>query len=486
MENNEYESLNDNENFELNDLNEIKPNISKIKNETGTVFSSIITLANTLLGSGMLAMPSAFASSGLYLGILNVAVFGGGALFGLWLLTRCATYTGRNSSFFSLSMITFPHASIFFDLAISIKCFGVSVSYLIIVGDLMPYVTLGLFPETSLDSVYLTRELWITIAMICIIPLAFMRKLDSMRHTSFISLLAIVYLLLIVVYFYFIPYRTNEINVNDIQTRQLNNDDLSEFNSSYPDHPKIEKFIFSMNFFKNLPIFVFAFTCHQNILSVYNEMKDNRQKNVNKVISISIGFGMILYWVIGICGYLTFGEETDSNIISMYPSSSIIILIGQISMVIMVSLSYPLQMFPCRLSLDKVFYNFKRIINRNNEGASLINPTAASFMNNNNISSQVQPISDKKFFFMTLSILICSYILACSVKTLGIVLSIVGATGSTMICYILPGLLYYKLETENNRMTHRKNNKIVYAALFMFIIGIILMVVCLLSIIIYE
>ena len=39
----------------------------------------------------------------------------------------------------------------------------------------MPYVTLGLFPETSLDSVYLTRELWITIAMICIIPLAFMR-----------------------------------------------------------------------------------------------------------------------------------------------------------------------------------------------------------------------------------------------------------------------------------------------------------------------
>jgi len=86
-----------------------------------------------------------------------------------------------------------------------------------------------------------------------------------MRHTSFISLLAIVYLLLIVVYFYFIPYRTNEINVNDIQTRQLNNDDLSEFNSSYPDHPKIEKFIFSMNFFKNLPIFVFAFTCHQNV-----------------------------------------------------------------------------------------------------------------------------------------------------------------------------------------------------------------------------
>ncbi|KAL6613488.1 hypothetical protein U3516DRAFT_750127 [Neocallimastix sp. 'constans'] len=82
-------------------------------------------------------MPAAaFAAVGLYFGILNILVFGCGVLLGLWLLTRCATYTGRNSSFFSLSMITFPQASIFFDLAISIKCFGVSVYYLIVVDDL--------------------------------------------------------------------------------------------------------------------------------------------------------------------------------------------------------------------------------------------------------------------------------------------------------------------------------------------------------------
>ncbi|ORX49749.1 hypothetical protein BCR36DRAFT_412717 [Piromyces finnis] len=481
MDNHEYETLNGDDNFELNDLSEIKPNISKSKNETGTVFSSIITLSNTLLGSGMLAMPAAFASSGLYMGILNIAIFGGGALYGLWLLTRCATYTGRNSSFFSLSMITFPNASIFFDLAISIKCFGVSVSYLIIVGDLMPIVTIGLFPSVPMNSVLLTREFWITVSVLLIIPLAFMRKLDSMRHTSFISLLAILYLFFIVIYYYFIPFRTNEVQLR----RDLSKDTVPELNPSYPVNPKVENFIFSMNFFKNLPIFVFAFTCHQNILSVYNEMKDNSQKNVNKVISSSIVFGMILYWVVGIYGYLTFGDQTESNVISMYPASSYIILFGQLSMVIMVMLSYPLQMFPCRLSLDKVFYNLKRILNFNNEGRSLINPTETSYMTANP-SNHSEPMSDKKFFFMTLSILVCSYVLACSVKTLGIVLSIVGATGSTMICYILPGILYYKLETENNHMAHRKNNRTVYTALFMFIIGIVLMVVCLLSIFLFD
>ncbi|ORX82679.1 hypothetical protein BCR32DRAFT_267463 [Anaeromyces robustus] len=485
MNNLEYETLNDTENLELNDLNEVRPNTSKSKNETGTTISSIITLSNTLLGSGMLAMPAALASSGLCLGIINIAVFGGGALFGLWLLTRCATYTGRNSSFFSLSMITFPQASIFFDLAISIKCFGVSVSYLIIVGDLMPMVTLGLFPNTPINSVLLTREFWITVAILVVIPLAFMRKLDSMRHTSFISLLAIVYLLFIVVYYYLVPFNaSNDIKESEIKLSRRNIN--SEMNSSYPQvSPKIEYFIFSMDYFKNLPIFVFAFTCHQNILSVYNEMKDNRQKNVNKIITSSIVFGMVLYWIVGICGYLTFGDKTESNIISMYPSTSNIILFGQLSMVIMVILSYPLQMFPCRLSLDKVFYNLKRIINRNNDAQSLLNPNATSLISgstNGGVSPHSQQISDKKFFFMTLSILICSYVLACSVETLGIVLSIVGATGSTMICYILPGLLYYKLEKENTRNNSRKQSNTIYAALFMFIIGIILMIVCLLSI----
>jgi len=483
MDNHEYETLsdndNDNDNFELNDLNQIK--VSKSKDETGTVFSSVVTLSNTLLGSGMLAMPAAFASSGLYLGMLNIAIFGAGALFGLWLLTRCATYTGRNSSFFSLSMITFPQASIFFDFAISIKCFGVSVSYLIIVGDLMPIVTLGLFPSVPLDSMLLTREFWITVSVVLIIPLAFMRKLDSMRHTSFISLLAVLYLLFIVVYYYFVPFGTNEMQ----HRRDLSKNTVPELNPSYPVNPKIENFIISMDLFKNLPIYVFAFTCHQNVLSVYNEMKDNRQKNVNKVITSSIVFGMILYWVVGYYGYITFGDQTESNVISMYPPSSYIILFGQLSMVIMVMLSYPLQMFPCRLSLEKVFYNLKRILNKNNEGSSLINSTETSYMTANP-SAHTEPMSDRKFFFMTLSILVCSYVLACSVKSLGIVLSIVGATGSTMICYILPGILYYRLETENNQMAHRKNDKTVYAALFMFILGIVLMVVCLLSIILYS
>jgi len=82
-----------------------------------------------------------------------------------------------------------------------------------------------------------------------------------MRHTSFISLLAVVYLLFIVVYYFYVPFEVNSAQ----QKRQLSKDSNPEINLSYPKNPKIEKFKFSMDFFKNLPIFVFAFTCHQNV-----------------------------------------------------------------------------------------------------------------------------------------------------------------------------------------------------------------------------
>ena len=40
----------------------------------------------------------------------------------------------------------------------------------------------------------------------------------------------------------------------------------------------------------------------------------------------------------------------------MYPSSSLFIAIGQLAIAILVLFSYPLQVQPCRNSLDKVFH----------------------------------------------------------------------------------------------------------------------------------
>jgi hypothetical protein len=147
-----------------------------------SVTSGVSNLANTIIGSGALAFPSAFASMGLIPGIFSCAFSGMTSAFGLYLLSRSARQVGRpahykaitvegrdphgkdydesaslppsmedvehvanpghdahlnkqEASFNSVALLTFGQgwATRCFDAAIAIKCFGVSISYLIIV-----------------------------------------------------------------------------------------------------------------------------------------------------------------------------------------------------------------------------------------------------------------------------------------------------------------------------------------------------------------
>lgn len=111
-------------------------------------------------------MPLAVSHMGILLGLIVIVWAGATAGFGLYLQTRCARYLERGqSSFFALSQMTYPRASVIFDAAIAIKCFGVGVSYLIIIGDLMPGVVSG-FSDIEGQSSFLTdRHFWITAFM---------------------------------------------------------------------------------------------------------------------------------------------------------------------------------------------------------------------------------------------------------------------------------------------------------------------------------
>jgi amino acid permease len=122
-------------------------------------------IVETVLGAGLLAMPSALSKMGIFLGIFVVIWAGLTSGFGLYLQTRCARYVDRgHASFAALSQLTYPNLSILFDTAIAVKCFGVAVSYLIIIGDLMPGVVKGFAPGAEINFL-LDRQFWITAFM---------------------------------------------------------------------------------------------------------------------------------------------------------------------------------------------------------------------------------------------------------------------------------------------------------------------------------
>ena len=104
---------------------------------TASIFSSTANLANTVIGAGLIAMPGAMKYTGLIPGIVLILFCGFTSLSGLYLLTRCAARIGgRDTSFYNVAKKTLPSGARWFDLAIALKCYGVSISYLIICSSL--------------------------------------------------------------------------------------------------------------------------------------------------------------------------------------------------------------------------------------------------------------------------------------------------------------------------------------------------------------
>ncbi|KAF8463824.1 transmembrane amino acid transporter protein-domain-containing protein [Kalaharituber pfeilii] len=378
-----------------------------IKGEA-TWISCVINLLNTIVGAGVLAMPGAMSKFGVALGIFVILFSGFTSGFGLYLQSRCARYIERgNASFFSLSQLTYPNASVVFDGAIAIKCFGVGISYLIIIGNLMPLVVQGFVADAS--GVWLERQFWITAFMLIVIPLSFLRRLDSLKYTSFIALVSIGYLVIIVLAHFLMG--------DTIQDRG---------------EVHLIQWTSGIQALASFPVMVFAYTCHQNMFSILNEIENNSHKNTTSVITGSIGTAAAIYLLVAITGYLSYDPPSAAS------------TIGRASIVILVMFSYPLQCHPCRASIDNVL-KWRPM----KKSGTLLGPVKPSMTKDNSMS-------DTRFAVITSIVIILSYLVAMSVSSLERVLAYVGSTGSTSISFILPGLFYWKIsDPESGNLMHK-------------------------------
>jgi amino acid permease len=452
----------------------------------------------------MLAMPYAIRSDGVLLGIFVILLSASTSAFGLYLQGKCSKYVDPGQvSFFALAQLTYPQLSIVFDLAIAVKCFGVGISYLVVIGDLMPKIAMSLINDSILDKheILLERNFWITLFMITIVvPLSFLKKLDSLKYASMVALSSVVYLVILV----FIHFLKDDIvDKGPIEI-------IKPFSTSA--------------IFASFPIFVFAYTCHQNMFSLVNELEDKSGKVINKVIGTAIGTAMTLYVIVGVTGYLTFGDNVQPNVIVGYPQT-VSSTVGRIAIVILVMLSYPLQCHPARASINHIMHFFKHVknVSRKPSRASLLSseqrrntsrvlgdgiPSPRTSFSQQNTGTRplvnasdsdfedelleegipaVSPLKGRRFIIITSMILLFSYLIAISVTSLAHVLAFVGSTGSTSISFILPGIFGYQL-IGSEYIDHsdgswgnmpNKLRLLKYLSLCLTIWGFLVMVVCL-------
>ena len=386
--------------------------------------SSSISLVKTIIGAGLLSMPLAYSTDGIIFGTFIILLAAATSGYGLFLQCYVSRYVPpQHATFFNLCSITYPHLSVVFDLAIAVQCFGCAISYLVLIRDLMPTI-IPYVPYID-ESHY--KTFWLIVSTLLTVPLSFLKNLDSLKYTSILALVAIFYMALLVVSHYF---------VGDIERKG----EITLFPTS------------ATGVFSTFSIIVFAFTGHQNMFSIINEARDKSLTSLTKLVNFAILVSSLLFIVVGLSGYLTFGQDVDGNVILLYPNG-ITTTIGRFAIVFMVTFSFPLMIHPARISVNNIYYWIRMNVLEKEEQ---VDENSALLLNQNESVgedteqgktslSHVVPFPHINFVIVTTVLLIVGYILAIALKSFALVLAVVGATGSTAISFILPGLFGYKL-----------------------------------------
>ncbi|EGV63021.1 Vacuolar amino acid transporter 7 [Yamadazyma tenuis] len=384
--------------------------------------SSAVSLTKTIIGAGLLSMPLAYSTDGLVFGTFIILLAAATSGFGLFLQAYVSRFVpSGHATFFSVCSASYPNLSVVFDLAIAIQCFGCALSYLVLVGDLMPTI-IHRIPHVQEDNL---RTFWILASTVITVPLAMLKNLDSLKYTSVLGLVAIAYMSLLVITHFLVGDVPQELKGN-----------LSYF------PPNVT------GVFSTFSIIVFAFTGHQNMFSIINEAKDKSLKSLTVLVNVAIFTSAALFIFVGLAGYLTFGDLVTGNVILSYPAS-VSATLGRSCIAFMVLFSFPLMLHPARISVNNIYFWLKtRYLN---EPVDENGPLLAE--SNPNIAREppVVPLPEPRFYTITVGLLLLGYVLAVSIKSFALVLAIVGATGSTAISFILPGLFGYKLSTNNTK-----------------------------------
>ena len=182
----------------------------------------------------MLSMPAAIARIGYVPGTASLLLAGSLCFLGLHLLL---TATDPRNDRESISTVARnKYLAIFADAAVIIKCIGVAASYLFVLGETSSEV-LRLFP--FIPAYFCQPATIICFSLIPLIPLCFLKSIDALKYTSLGGLLAVGYLIVLAL-------------VNYIRdgAPQL---DVASFENV------------GLEYVTCFPVFIFAFTCHQNV-----------------------------------------------------------------------------------------------------------------------------------------------------------------------------------------------------------------------------
>jgi amino acid permease len=286
------------------------------------VFSSITNLFQTIVGSGILALPYAFLDGGAGLGILNMAIMGVLSALGFLAIGHTCHSTGARTYREAWQRTVGRYEGIV-DVVILFECSITMVSFMILIIDY-----LGVIGDTllSLPNNRAISALVVTVPVL--VPLSLQPQLTNLRFSSFFGNCAVTYIVTYVI------MECVGWNVS------IALEHLGEAGFLGRERRGI---------FRATSMMASAYIAHYNAPFIYAELASHPKQWQGFVTSAVVSFSgaTMAYGTFALAGFARFGSAVQGNLLLNYGRSGTI-LAAWIGMTITLTVSFPLQVKPAR------------------------------------------------------------------------------------------------------------------------------------------
>ena len=368
-------------------INWISQNSIKSRNSP---LSTIILLLNSMIGSGILAQPYVFRSSGIFATLLAYIIVGYMMLSGMNLIIKSAELF-EVYDYYELcckSMGKFGGKAL--DISITINGLGALISYFIIIGSLGQEMIQNWFSTSEWYSK--SYILIIFFAIFIITPLCLIRQYGHLVWISILSMIAIYGTVLLVIFGG--PSSSSNFFSNAKTLKLFSLDGLLRTSGSI----------------------VFAFNFTAATFHAYSSLVPKSVIVYSRVVRTTIIIGACTCFLMGIIGYISFRNDTQADILDNFRHNWAGIF--KMAIILHLLLYIPSDFVIMRHSLLNLFGRDSVAI-------------------------------ENRFHIITTMLLItlctvCSALIQrSSSTTVGFsgTVSMTGAIGGSLICFIIPGLI---------------------------------------------
>ncbi|GBG29406.1 Amino acid transporter, putative [Hondaea fermentalgiana] len=395
---------------------------------TSSVCRVTFNFINTVVGSGVLAIPFAIQQAGFAFGLLMAAFVGSTSDYTIRMLVNTGLREGvRNYEELMDKLFGFGGWAIISTLLFMYDA-GAMQSYLIILGhvsgDVIYEVTtdlLGLQAEIWQDRALMRRVSIVVISLTLILPLCLMRDVSRLEHASAFSVVTVMLVILVVV--------GAAVAGDNCPLRHTDP-------STCPDTDAPWFTLIGENPSAAYGILAFAFVSHDTSFLFYNSLRNASQARWKKVSRLALGGSIVICLTLAIPGYISFRETVKQNILDNFAPNDLKIVIVRVLFMITMSFTYPICFFICRHILNEMIYRWK---NRDKER---VPGTPAGI--------SIKDISQRRHLTLTFVLFTASILIALAVDDLGLVMAVTGNISAVSISFVLPPLCAMRSRWEEN------------------------------------